>query len=98
MLKQLGLTTEQYLKICRENPNFETLPLEKQLEYIKNNAQNSIQTEFQAVDKKDSQNSLNSSQDVSQTGNDSETSAQVQDEESPFFNKAEYAKLSKNEK
>lgn len=98
LLKQLGLTTEQYLKICRENPNFETLPLEKQLEYIKNNAQNSIQTEFQAVDKKDSQNSLNSSQDVSQTGNDSETSAQVQDEESPFFNKAEYAKLSKNEK
>lgn len=34
LLKQLGITVEQYLEICTKNPNFETLSLEKQLEYI----------------------------------------------------------------
>lgn len=46
LLKQLGLTAEQYLEICTNNPSFETLPIDKQLEFVgKMNSQKSAGTQ-----------------------------------------------------
>ena len=101
LLKQLGLTVEQYLEICNNNPNFETLPLEKQLEYLsKQNVRKTGQAQTtQNAQSVENQTEATTSQSVESPDAQSAASEpQTPAEESPFFNKAEFSELPTNKK
>lgn len=103
LLKQLGITVEQYVEICNANPNFETLPLEKQLEFIsKYNTQNAPQaaeaSQVAAATETPAESEAVSEQQAASSAADSNAASSESSAESPFFNKAKFAKLSVNDK
>lgn len=92
LLKKLGITAEQYLEICNSDPSFETLPFEKQLEFIsKSNSQKATDNSNNASVAETSNPSDN--QNVSEQYTDySDTT----DTTGLFFDKASFAKKSEN--
>lgn len=91
ILKQLGITAEQYLEICTNNPSFETLSLEQQLEYIsKANTKNPTDKQIQQ------DNTATSATATSTTENASTQSTEASQETSGFFfDKASFSQPSK---
>ncbi len=92
ILKQLGITAEQYLEICTNNPSFETFSIEQQLDYIsKVNAKKTSETQNQNI--QDNAENVDSSNAAS--GNSS--TQQTNDSEKPsglFFDKSAFSKPS----
>lgn len=92
ILKQLGITAEQYLEICTNNPSFETLSLEQQLEYIsKANTKNPADKQIQQ------DNTATTATSTSTTENTSTQSTEASQETSGlFFDKASFSQPSKS--
>lgn len=97
LLKKLGITEAEYMAMVNANPEFATMSLEKQLEYIsKNKTKTTEQT---------SQNNNTAQPSQAATASESEsaatqTSAQTTQNETPkesldhlYFNNADYSKL-----
>lgn len=97
LLKKLGITEAEYMAMVNANPEFATMSLEKQLEYIsKNKTKTSEQT---------SQNNNTAQPSQAATASESQsaatqTSAQTTQNETPkesldhlYFNNADYSKL-----
>lgn len=95
LLKKLGITEAEYMAMVNANPEFATMSLEKQLEYIsKNKTKTTEQT---------SQNNNTAQPSQAATASESaatQTSAQTTQNETPkesldhlYFNNADYSKL-----
>lgn len=93
ILKQLGITAEQYLEICTNNPSFETLSLEQQLEYIsKTNSKNIAENQNQ----QDSTTTAAAANSASEKVSNQNSNA-GKEPSGLFFDKASFSKESKSQ-